>query len=76
MIKTQKDPKFNIEVIEVHEDRFVYKRDEQRDKWICYYAEVLPDTLKIVMGKKYTGRNIITTENGRLTSWKREFKEK
>jgi len=74
MSKVQKDPKFKVEVIETHEGYFVYKRDGQRDRWICYNTDVLPDTLEVVVGKSYTGQNIITTENGTFVSWKREFK--
>ena len=76
MIKIEKDQKFNLVVVEVYEDRFAYKRENQRDNWVAYFSTSLPINLEVKVGKKYTGQSMVTTEKGIFVSWQREFKEK
>ncbi len=64
---------FDLDVVQVFEDKFLYKRGNQRDKWFCYYNEALPIGLKVKLGEKYHGTNIIKTINGEFKSWQIEF---
>ena len=75
MIKQEYDLPFQAIIISVSKKNFTYKREGERDKWLIYYNEVLPEKLQVKEGETYTGRNVITTDNGSFKTWKVEFKK-